>query len=164
MQHIDGISFLASSVEWFKMMSKCRLLIWFERCVMNPRSFWEDGFDWAKNSCDWIILEVKNQLVGNAGPERLKCSISPFITNTLFSWMGDSNLKSHQEMICAHENVIALIFIIPAEKNFEQQMSTENNKQDGDTKETCGDLQDDRGTKWIEEIGTRQSRPSKGYI
>ena len=47
--------------------------------------------------------------------------------------MGDRNLKSLPvlKVICAHENMATLLFIIPAEMNFEQEeMTREGNEQE----------------------------------
>ena len=59
----------------------------------------------------------------------VECSI--LLTGSPFSLMGDER-KSHQEikLICAPENVVTLLFIIPAEKNLEREMTTEDNERE----------------------------------
>ena len=64
---------------------------------------------------------------------RLKYSILFLITNTLFSLTRVRDWKSVEEInvICAHEKVVAFLFI----HSQEEEMVIEDNEYDGDTKE-----------------------------
>ena len=101
---------------------------------MNPRSFWEHGFDRTSRSCDLMIVEVRNKLVSFW--KTFDCSVWMFHLCSLISRrpLGGGVIKRkclRSNKLRKHGNVIALLFLIPTKRNLEQRRrAIENNKQE----------------------------------